>query len=215
MVTISERFDSLGFDGTPARLGIMGGTFDPIHIGHLACAEQVWQQLGLDGVLFVPTGRPPFKAHRNVSPGEDRLAMCALAIADNQHFDVSSIEIDRPGPTYTIDTLRALRAYYPPWVEFSFITGADALENILRWHEREELASLASFVGVTRPGTVLEPSFFEELRASGFSVELIEVTALALSSSYLRDRVAQDKTIRYLTRTAVIKYIIEQGLYHD
>ena len=113
MAVISERFDDLGRDGAPARLGIMGGTFDPIHIGHLACAEQAREAFGLDGVLFVPAGNPVFKKDRAVTPAGMRLAMCRLAVASNPAFDVSAVEVERGGDTYTVDTLRQLRAHYP------------------------------------------------------------------------------------------------------
>ena len=122
MAVISERFDDLGRDGAPARLGIMGGTFDPIHIGHLACAEQAREAFGLDGVLFVPAGNPVFKKDRAVTPAGMRLAMCRLAVASNPAFDVSAVEVERGGDTYTVDTLRQLRAHYPGNVELFFIT---------------------------------------------------------------------------------------------
>ena len=133
------------------RLGVMGGTFDPIHHGHLVAATEVQALFGLDEVVFVPTGQPWQKDERDVSPAEHRYLMTVVATASNPRFTVSRVDIDRPGPTYTIDTLRDLRAQRPD-AELFFITGADALAQILSWKDAEELFELAHFVGVTRPG---------------------------------------------------------------
>lgn len=137
------------------RLGVMGGTFDPIHHGHLVAASEVAAQFHLDEVVFVPTGQPWQKSHRHVSPAEDRYLMTVIATAENPQFSVSRIDIDRGGPTYTVDTLRDLRALNPD-TDLFFITGADALGQILTWRDSEELFSLAHFVGVTRPGHHLD-----------------------------------------------------------
>ena len=163
---VSARFDDLGADGAPARLGIMGGTFDPIHIGHLACAEQAREAFGLDAVVFIPTGVPAFKRDRAVTPAPDRLAMCRLAVLPNRHFDVSSLEIDRPGVTYAVDTVRALRAHFPANVELFFITGADSILSIARWRESAAVASLTRFIAVTRPGYVVTDASRPSWRAS-------------------------------------------------
>ncbi len=216
MAVISERFDDLGRDGAPARLGIMGGTFDPIHIGHLACAEQAREAFGLDGVLFVPAGNPVFKKDRAVTPAGMRLAMCRLAVASNPAFDVSAVEVERGGDTYTVDTLRQLRAHYPGNVELFFITGADAVYHILQWRESAAIADLARLIAVTRPGYALS----EERRAliaerGSFSIDHLEVTALAISSSHLRKRVAAGRSIRYLTMQSVFDYVREHGLYRS
>ncbi|WP_449316473.1 nicotinate-nucleotide adenylyltransferase [Rubneribacter sp.] len=216
MAVISERFDDLGRDGAPARLGIMGGTFDPIHIGHLACAEQAREAFGLDGVLFVPAGNPVFKKDRAVTPAGMRLAMCRLAVASNPAFDVSAVEVERGGDTYTVDTLRQLRAHYPGNVELFFITGADAVYHILQWRESAAIADLARLIAVTRPGYALS----EERRAliaerGSFSIDHLEVTALAISSSHLRERVAAGRSIRYLTMQSVFDYVREHGLYRS
>ena len=120
---ISARFDGLGQDGAPVRLGIMGGTFDPIHIGHLACAEQAREAFGLDAVIFIPTGNPAHKQGKTVTPAEMRLEMCRLACLPNPHFDVSAIEVERAGLTYAVDTVRALRQHFPENVELCYITG--------------------------------------------------------------------------------------------
>lgn len=213
---ISELFDTLGADGAQVRLGIMGGTFDPIHIGHLACAEQAREAYNLDGVLFIPTGNPVFKKDRQVTPAAQRLAMCQLAVASNPAFDVSSIEIDRGGDTYTVDTLRQLRAFYPDNVSLYFITGADAVYHILQWRESEAIAEMASLIAVTRPGYVLSEEQRTTLAEHGnFTIEYLEVTSLAISSSDLRARMREGKSIRYLTMQRVLDYIHDHELYHD
>ena len=216
MPIISERFDDLGGDGKPARLGIMGGTFDPIHTGHLACAEQAREAYDLDAVVFVPAGNPVFKKDRAVSSGADRLAMCRLAVLSNPAFDVSAVEIERGGDTFTVDTLRQMRAHYPDNVELRFITGADAVYNIVKWRESAAIADLARLIAVTRPGYVLS----EERRAliaehGSFVIDYLEVTALAISSSDLRARVREGKSIRYLTMQRVLDYIQKHGLYRE
>ncbi len=216
MAAICERFDDLGADGRPARLGIMGGTFDPIHIGHLACAEQAREAFGLDAVVFIPAGNPVFKKDRAVTPAADRLEMCRLATRSNPAFDVSAIEIERGGDTYTVDTLRQLRAHYPDNVELRFITGADAVASIVAWRESTAIADLARLIAVTRPGYALS----EERRAliegrGNFAVDYLEVTSLAVSSSDLRRRVAAGASIRYLTMQRVFDYIREKRLYRD
>lgn len=215
MAVICERFDHLGFDDPHVirRLGIMGGTFDPIHIGHLACAEQARVAHDLDAVVFIPTGRQPDKRNRQVTVGEARLEMCKLACASNPFFDVSSIEIDRAGETYTADTLRQLHAHYPDNVQLFFITGADAVLSIVKWHESAVVADLAQFIAVTRPGYDMTDEAKAELAGSGFQVSYLETTALSVSSSMLRAWVAEGKSIRYLTSLAVHDYIASKGLY--
>ena len=210
---VCERFDDLGADGAPRRLGIMGGTFDPIHIGHLACAEQVREAYGLDAVVFIPAGNPVFKRDRDVTPAPERLAMCRLAIEGNPAFDVSAIEIERGGDTYTVDTLRELREHYPDNVELVFITGADAIAKIFRWRESEAVAGLARFVAVTRPGYELDDEMRASLATSPFTVDFLEITGLSVSSSDLRRRVGEGKSIRYLTMARVRDYVRAHGLY--
>lgn len=211
---VSHRFDNLGADGAPARLGIMGGTFDPVHIGHLACAEQAREAFGLDAVAFIPAGMPAFKLKRHVTSAEQRLRMCQLAVASNPAFDVSRIEIDRPGVTYTADTLRQLRAHYPKNVSLYFITGADAVCSILKWRESAAIADLADLIAVTRPGYVLTEEQRATIEQAGnFRIHLLETTGLAVSSSDLRARVAAGKSIRYLTMQRVLDYIHEHRLY--
>lgn len=214
---ICARFDDLGRHDASReyRLGIMGGTFDPIHMGHLACAEQVCDVFELDGVVFMPAGDPWMKRGRAVTAAQDRLAMVRAAVADNPRFDVSRLEIDRAGETYTVDTLRALRAHYPSNVSLYFISGADAMFNILQWRDAEEVGRLAKLVAVTRPGYVLDDARRKYMRthAGVLHVAQIEVTALAISSTDLREKVAAGKSIRYLVPQVVADYIEHQGLY--
>lgn len=211
---ICPRFDDLGADGRPARLGIMGGTFDPIHIGHLSVADQVREALGLDAVLFIPAGVPVFKRDRRVAPAADRLAMCRLAVADNPFFDVSDIEIRRGGDTYTVDTLREMRAHYPDNVEFWFIIGADAVASISLWRESDAIAQLCKLAAVTRPGFQLDSATRAQVDEAGaFDVRYLQATALSVSSSDLRERLEQSLSIRYLTTDGVCDYIREKGLY--
>lgn len=198
------------------RLGIMGGTFDPIHFGHLVTAEEALVQFNLDRVLFMPTGSPAFKSGQVVTPAEDRYLMTVIATAANPDFDVSRMEVDRPGLTYTVDTLLALRDQYGPGAELFFITGADAVWEIVGWKDAEQIAGLATFIAATRPGYDLEAArSAHEERATGFRIEYIEVPALAVSSTDLRSRVAQRRAIRYLTPEAVGSYIGKRGLYRD
>ncbi len=211
---ISALFDDLGADGAPRRLGIMGGTFDPIHLGHLACAEQARETFGLDAVIFIPTGMPVFKLDRAITAAQDRLAMVQLAIRSNPFFDVSSLEIDREGCTYTIDTIRALRDHYPDNVELFFITGADALSTILRWRDCDDIGRLSRLIAISRPGFSFDDSLKAELDARGvYRVDYLETARFSISSSEVRERVAQGKSIRYLVISEVRNYILEHGLY--
>ncbi|MFD7699736.1 nicotinate-nucleotide adenylyltransferase [Streptomyces caelestis] len=189
------------------RLGVMGGTFDPIHHGHLVAASEVAAQFRLDEVVFVPTGQPWQKSHRAVSAAEDRYLMTVIATAENPQFSVSRIDIDRGGPTYTTDTLRDLRALNPD-SDLFFITGADALAQILTWRDSEELFSLAHFIGVTRPGHHLTDAGLPE-----GGVSLVEVPALAISSTDCRARVAKGAPVWYLVPDGVVRYIDKRELY--
>lgn len=201
-------------DGREYRLGIMGGTFDPIHYGHLVTAEQAREALNLDGVLFMPAGNPAFKLDKQVTDAEDRYAMTVLATAANPAFLASRFEIDREGVTYTADTLRALRKHYPANVKLYFITGADAILDIVSWHNAGELAELATFIAATRPGFDIEQAR-ARVEASGydFDVRYIQIPALAISSTNIRSRVARGMSVRYLTSESVIGYIRKRGLY--
>ncbi|MGW9401796.1 nicotinate-nucleotide adenylyltransferase [Streptomyces sp. NPDC055642] len=189
------------------RLGVMGGTFDPIHHGHLVAASEVATRFHLDEVVFVPTGQPWQKNHRAVSAAEDRYLMTVIATAENPQFSVSRIDIDRGGPTYTVDTLRDLSALNPD-TDLFFITGADALAQILTWRDSEELFSLAHFIGVTRPGHHLTDAGLPE-----GGVSLVEVPALAISSTDCRARVAKGEPVWYLVPDGVVRYIDKRELY--
>ncbi|WP_307873100.1 nicotinate-nucleotide adenylyltransferase [Paractinoplanes ovalisporus] len=188
------------------RIGIMGGTFDPIHHGHLVAASEVQARFDLDEVVFVPTGQPYEKGR--VSPAEDRYLMTVIATASNPRFHVSRADIDRDGPTYTIDTLRDMRSVYGADASLFFITGADALNRILSWKDALEMLSAAHFVGVTRPGFELSD---EHLPRD--SVTLVEVPAMAISSTACRDRVAAGEPVWYLVPDGVVQYINKRGLY--
>ncbi len=205
----------LGQDGGRTyRLGIMGGTFDPIHHGHLVAAEAAFDELSLDTVVFMPAGNPAFKQHLRVSSGEDRYAMTLLATSDNPHFLASRFEVDREGVTYTADTLQRLRALYPDNVEFYFISGADAIAEVVTWRDAETIARLCHLVGATRPGydlALAEAAFGGS--DHGFDVTYLEVPALSISSSYLRGRVRAGKSLRYLTPDSVTGYIHKHKLY--
>lgn len=190
-----------------ARVGVMGGTFDPIHHGHLVAASEVLSVFGLEEVVFVPTGQPWQKAGRSVSPAEHRYLMTVIATASNPRFTVSRVDIDRDGPTYTIDTLRDL-AVQRPEAELYFITGADALAQILSWKDVEELFALAHFIGVTRPGHALDDAGLPAERVS-----LMEVPAMAISSTDCRTRVTRGEPVWYLVPDGVVQYIAKYGLY--
>ena len=217
-VPVRESWEGLlgvrAASGRPARLGIMGGTFDPIHNGHLVTAQQAMDDLGLDLVLFMPAGSPAFKQGRHVSSAEDRFAMTLLATADNPGFVASRLEIEREGITYAADTLKELRRRLPEGVELYFITGADAIIDIVSWHDAGTIATMATLVGATRPGYDLEWAK-AAINGSGigFDVRYLEVPALAISSSYLRERASSGQSIRYLTKDSVIGYIEKHGLY--
>ena len=189
------------------RLGVMGGTFDPIHHGHLVAASEVQARFGLDEVVFVPTGQPWQKDDREVSPAEHRYLMTVVATASNPRFTVSRVDIDRPGATFTIDTLRDLHALRPD-DELFFITGADALAQILSWKDADELFELAHFIGVTRPGYHLTESGLPADR-----VTLQEVPAMAISSTDCRARVERAEPVWYLVPDGVVQYINKYRLY--
>jgi nicotinate-nucleotide adenylyltransferase len=189
------------------RLGVMGGTFDPIHHGHLVAASEVQTRFGLDEVVFVPTGQPWQKDAREVSPAEHRYLMTVIATASNPRFTVSRVDIDRPGPTYTIDTLRDLHRERPD-AELFFITGADALAQILTWKDAEELFALAHFIGVTRPGHHLTDDGLPADR-----VTLQEVPAMAISSTDCRARVERAEPVWYLVPDGVVQYVNKYRLY--
>ena len=193
------------------RLGVMGGTFDPIHYGHLVTAEEALVQFTLDEVVFVPTGQPWMKEGREVSPVEDRYLMTVIATASNPRFRVSRTEVDRDGPTYTVDTLRALATENPD-AELYFITGADAMFEIFEWKDPDEVLALAHFIAATRPGYGLR-----RVEASGstrhLNVSVMNIPALAISSTDVRARIHEGRPIRYLVPEGVKSYIEKAELY--
>jgi nicotinate-nucleotide adenylyltransferase len=201
VVAVSER---------AKRLGVMGGTFDPVHHGHLVAASEVAALFSLDRVVFVPSGQPWQKRDEPVSPAEHRYLMTVIATASNPRFSVSRIDMDRAGPTYTIHTLRELRAEQGPDVELFFITGADALAQILSWRRADDLFELAHFVGVTRPGYDLVAGHLPD-----GVVTLVEIPALTISSSACRERVAAGRPVWYLTPDGVVQYIEKNHLYRS
>lgn len=189
------------------RVGIMGGTFDPIHNGHLVAASEVAQHFRLDEVIFVPTGQPYQKPGASVS--EHRYLMTVIATASNPSFTVSRADIDRNLPTYTIDTLRDMRAARPD-ADLYFITGADAIAQIFEWKDVDELFDLAHFVAVSRPGHPLTVSGLPEQ-----DVSLLEVPALAISSTDCRGRVGRGFPVWYLVPDGVVQYIAKHHLYRS
>lgn len=187
------------------RLGVMGGTFDPIHHGHLVAASEVASVFNLDEVIFVPTGVPWQKGQ--VTEGEHRYLMSVIATASNPRFKVSRVDIDRDGPTYTIDTLKDIKAAYPD-AELFFITGADAVAQIIAWKDFEQLWDYATFIAVSRPGHKLEIP-----NVPAGAIEKLEIPALAISSTDVRGRVATKKPVWYLVPDGVVQYIAKHDLY--
>jgi nicotinate-nucleotide adenylyltransferase len=190
----------------------MGGTFDPIHHGHLVAASEVQAWYDLDEVVFVPTGEPWQKSDRQVSPAEDRYLMTVIATASNPRFSVSRIDIDRRGPTYTLDTLTEMAGQRPS-AELFFITGADALAQIITWHDVDKLFELAHFVGCTRPGTTIDDTTLVGLPRD--RVTIIEVPALAISSTECRARASVGEPVWYLVPDGVVQYIAKRALYRE
>ena len=191
----------------------MGGTFDPIHHGHLVAASEVADLFGLDEVVFVPTGQP-WQKGRHVTAAEDRYLMTVIATASNPRFSVSRVDIDRAGPTYTTDTLRELSALHPE-AQLYFITGADALGSILTWQGWEELFELAAFIGVSRPGYELSDTHITDAleRLPDDALHLVEVPALAISSTDCRGRAGSGRPIWYLVPDGVVQYVAKRRLY--
>ena len=203
-----------------SRIGIMGGTFDPVHYGHLVTAGEARWQFGLSLVIFIPNRHPPHKDPGDVSDPEHRYLMTFLATVTNPHFTVSRIEIDRPGPSYTIETIRDL-GRSRPGDDLYYITGADALEQILRgeWRDTEQLLGLCKFIGASRPGYQLDPrawsSANDRLRTHLRNVHTMEIPAMAISSTDIRARVCDGRPITYLVPEAVEQYITKHKLYTE
>lgn len=198
------------------KLGVMGGTFDPIHNGHLVAASEVADLFDLDEVIFVPTGEPWQKEGRRVSPAEDRYLMTVIATASNPRFSVSRVDIDRGGRTYTKDTLHDLRNLHPD-SELFFITGADALASILSWQDWEDLFSISKFIGVSRPGYDLDGQHIVAAidKLPEDALHLVEIPALAISSSDCRARAARARPIWYLVPDGVVQYVSKRKLYQE
>jgi nicotinate-nucleotide adenylyltransferase len=192
----------------------MGGTFDPIHYGHLVTAEEALVQFNLDRVVFMPTGRPARKTERQVSSAEHRYLMTVIATASNPDFTVSRLEVDRPGVTYTVDTVLELRSMHGPDAEIYFITGADAVLDIVTWRDSERLTDVCTFIAATRPGHDIS-DFSDRAAAANLRVELMEVPALAISSTDIRARIAARRPVRYLLPEAVAAYADKSGLYRE
>ncbi len=209
-----EGLESLGDKSGYRRLGIMGGTFDPIHFGHLVAAEEARVQYGLEHVVFMPTGRYEHKEARQYVSPEERYTMVVIATASNPYFSVSRLEVDREGSTYTIDTIRAVSEAYGAGTELYFITGADAVLDVTSWRDYDKLADYCRFIAVTRPGydlTSLRDIVSRNDKAP--EIDAIEVPALAISSTDLRRRVRDGRPIRYLMPNSVANFIHKSGFY--
>ena len=200
-----------------AAIGLMGGTFDPIHMGHLVTAEEARQQFGLNYVVFIPAGRPPHKNSSQVTNPEHRYLMTLLAVVNNPYFTVSRIELDKKEPSYTIETVRDFYERFQRKARIFFITGADAILDIITWKDYKDLLSMCTFIAATRPGyslgklkAVLGPAFSEIIPR----IHLLEIPAMAVSSTYVRRKVAAGKTIKYLTPASVEQYIYKNKIYH-
>lgn len=198
-----------------AKIGIMGGTFDPIHVGHLVTAEAVRIEYNLDKVLFIPASNPPHKQESLVTPAIHRYIMTVMATYSNPHFFVSSIELERSGPSYTIDTVRELIDCYGASTEFYFITGADAVKDLPTWHNIDELLDLCFFVAATRPGSISYiDHVIKQFGAKGRrSIQRLATPELEISSTDIRERVKKGRSIKYIVPESVEAYIYKEGLY--
>ncbi|MEW6525014.1 MAG: nicotinate-nucleotide adenylyltransferase [Bacillota bacterium] len=201
--------------GRSLTIGVMGGTFDPIHYGHLVAAEEVLTGLGLDRVIFVPSARPPHKQPGAVTSARHRYIMTVLATVGHPRFTVSALELERPGPSYTIDTIDELKACYGHDVELRFITGLDAVLEICTWKDHQRLLEKCQFIAVTRPGHAVSAltGLILQLGDLGKKVQPFNITALDISSSEIRRRVRQGQSIRFLLPDSVYEYIEKNGLY--
>ncbi len=196
------------------RIGLLGGTFDPIHLGHLIVAEEARTRLSLDRQLFVPSRQPWRKAGRGIAPEADRLAMVRLAVEGNPGFEVSLVDLEREGPSYSVDTVCDVRASLSPEAELYFILGYDALMDLPHWHAPDELARITRLVTVIRPGYELDWSPLEQaIPQARETVMLLETPEIGISSTEVRQRVAAGRSIRYWVPDLVAEYIQQQGLY--
>ena len=217
------RVETLKYQRSSAnirRIGVLGGTFDPVHYGHLVIAEEVYATLELTEMVFVPTGQPPHKTQEVITPAEHRLAMLELAIASNPHFTISRVDLDRPGPSYTVDTLRLLHKQWGEETAIYFVIGGDSLEDFLSWYDAAGiLKQLTYLVAVRRPGYNESEEYYDQLEARlpGIKQRLLVVEApqIGISATDLRLRVAEGRPIKYQTPESVEQYIIEYGLYRE
>ena len=202
-----------------SKIGLMGGTFNPIHYGHMVTAEEALKQFKLDKVIFIPTGTPPHKTSGILANSEDRYLMTVIATASNQDFLVSRLEIDRKGKSYTIDTLRQLKEIFGDLATLYFITGADAILEILTWKNNEEIVTLCKFIAATRPGydikriEDLKRELFEDSKDASNRIFLMEIPALAISSTDIRRRIKEKRPINYLLPEGVCNYLLKHELY--
>lgn len=198
------------------KIGIMGGSFDPVHYGHLVLAEEARQHFGLDRVIFIPVGKAPHKAAAKMIDPEIRYHMVKLAIADNPFFEVSRMEIDSVEISYTFHTLERMKKLYGDDCQLFFITGADTLLDLENWYEVEKVLNLCTFVGATRPGYVEEAliQMADRLKSKyKANIELIAIPGLSISSTEIRDRIIKGVTVKYLLPDAVERYILQEGIY--
>lgn len=207
------RLSSVG--SLSPRLGVLGGTFDPPHMGHLILAESACDELGLDQVLFVPAADPPHKHNLSITPIEHRLAMLTAAIADNPRFALSDVDITRPGPHYTADTLRLLSEKYPG-VDLYFILGGDSLRDLTRWHEPTQVIKWARLAAMGRPGATLDiDKMHEQLPGLADRLTFVDAPVIGIAATLLRERLRAGHSIRYLVPDSVERYIVEHGLYRN
>ena len=196
------------------RLGILGGTFDPIHHGHLLAAEEAYHQLALDQVLFVPAGVPPHKPARPISPAAHRVRMIELAIAGKPHFSLSRVDVDRPGPSYTVHTLELLRARWGSTPRFFFIEGNDSLSDVACWYQPQRLIALCELAVVARPGSQIDlPELERRLPGITERIHWVKIPLLEISSSDLRARIRAGRSVSYLVPREVEDYVRRHGLY--
>ena len=193
------------------KIGIMGGTFDPIHVGHLMIAEAVWDEYKLEKVLFIPSANPPHK-HDVMTSARHRFNMTLLATCSNPHFEVSSIEMDRTGPSYTIDTIKALKKIYGDDTDFYFIIGADCIHELPSWHKIDELLKICKFIATKRPTYKLDLSIIAK-EFSDYNIQLLETPELEISSTDIRQRIKKGYSIQYITTEQVQQYIRKEELY--
>jgi nicotinate-nucleotide adenylyltransferase len=196
------------------RIGVIGGTFDPIHIGHLIIAEEARTRLDLSRVVFVPAGQPPHKTVQQISDPERRLEMVQLAVSDHEHFCVSRLDIDREGPCYTVDTIRLLRNVWGADAEIYFLIGADSLADLPKWHQPDRLLRMCHVVAVQRPGYKVDLAKIDRLiPGAAVLIQMLAAPTLDISSTEIRNRVGAARSIRYLVPASVERYIDQHGLY--